>query len=125
MPKRKTDGFMAAVGSWAFIIGVLLAVFASLTGFDQGTTLLVLGLLGLLVGFLNIAEHETVPFLVATIAIMSAAGALSSALTNLLRVLPLGSELIPSVLAYVVAFVAPAAGVVAIKTIWELSKSAG
>lgn len=125
MPKKKTDEFMTKLGSWAFIIGVLLAVFASLTGFDSGQTLLVLGVLGLLVGFLNVAEHETVPFLVATIAIMSAAGALSSVLVSLLRVLPFGSGVVPAILAYVVAFVAPAAGVVALKTIWELSKSAG
>ena len=43
MPKKKTDEFMTKLGSWAFIIGVLLAVFASLTGFDSGQTLLVLG----------------------------------------------------------------------------------
>ena len=82
---------MAQIGSWSFIIGVLIAAFAGLLGLDPGFTLLALGTLGLVVGFLNISEAETVPFLVSTIAIMSAAGSLASALGNLVVILGISS----------------------------------
>ena len=120
----ESKAMMAKIGSWAFIIGVLLAAFAGVFNFDAGMTLVVLGVLGLIVGFLNISASETVPFLVATVAIMSAVGALSSALSSLLVVIPGTSNWIPVFLGNIVAFVAPAAGLVALKTIYELSKSA-
>jgi hypothetical protein len=126
MPKKKDESgaMMAQVGSYSFLVGVLLSVVAAFTGFDPSLTLVVLGVLGLVVGFLNITEAETVPFLVSTIAIMSAAGALAAALQSILRILPIGvADGVGALLAYIVAFVAPAAGLVALKTIWELSKS--
>lgn len=53
------------VGSWAFLVGLVLAVLLGLgfTGAYQATMLWVVFLLGLVVGLLNIATDEVSPFL--------------------------------------------------------------
>ena len=108
------------IGEWAFIIGIALAV---LLGFVPakytGMAILVLVVLGLLVGFLNITEKETTPFLVAAIALLATGSAADS-----LKVIPpdvLGSFLYSGV-NNIAAFVAPAAILVAVKAIWALAK---
>jgi hypothetical protein len=104
----------AKIGSWAFILGVLIAIVAGLVPAWQTPTLVwVLVILGLLVGFLNITAKETTEFLVATLALMviGSAGAI-----------PALGVIILSILANLVAFVAPAALVVAIKSIWVLAQ---
>ncbi|MBI2653265.1 hypothetical protein HYX02_00490 [Candidatus Woesearchaeota archaeon] len=108
------------MGQWAFIIGILLAV---LLGFVPenllGMATLVLVVLGLIVGFLNVTEKETTPFLIAGIALLATGNASDS-----LRVIPpdvLGSFLVGAV-NNIAAFVAPAAIVVALKAIQSLAK---
>ena len=63
------------IGSWAFILGVLIAIIAGLAAAMvveyAAMITLVLIILGLIVGFLNINDKETQPFLVATIALMA------------------------------------------------------
>ncbi len=99
------------IGWWAFAVGLVLAVIFGYSGSLGLIWLLVL--LGLVVGFLNISEKEAVTFLVASIALISAGSAAN--LTILWG--PLGG-----ILGSVVAFVAPAAIVVAIKAIYETAK---
>ena len=108
------------IGEWAFIIGIVLAV---LLGFVPaaylGMATLVLVILGLLVGFLNITEKETTPFLVAGIALLATGTASDS-----LKVIPpaaLGGFL-ASAVNNIAAFVAPAAILVAVKAIYALAK---
>ncbi len=104
----------AKIGSWAFILGVLISIVAGLIPAWQTTTLVwVLVLLGLIVGFLNITAKETTEFLVATVAllIIGSAGAI-----------PALGVVILSILANIVAFVAPAALIVALKSIWVLAQ---
>jgi len=102
------------IGSWAFILGVLISIVAGLIPAWQTTTLVwVLVLLGLVVGFLNITAKETTEFLIATVAllIIGSAGAI-----------PALGVVILSILANIVAFVAPAALIVALKSIWTLAQ---
>lgn len=104
----------AKIGSWAFILGVLISIVAGLIPAWQTTTLVwVLVLLGLVVGFLNITAKETTEFLIATVAllIIGSAGAI-----------PALGVVILSILANIVAFVAPAALIVALKSIWVLAQ---
>jgi len=104
----------AKIGSWAFILGVLIAIVAGLVPAWQTSTLVwVLVILGLIVGFLNITGKETTEFLVAalTLMIIGSAGAI-----------PALGVVILSILANIVAFVAPAALVVALKSIWTLAQ---
>ncbi|MBN1644863.1 hypothetical protein JW851_02380 [Candidatus Woesearchaeota archaeon] len=104
----------AKLGSWAFILGVLIAIVAGLVPAWQTPTLVwVLVILGLVVGFLNITGKETTEFLVAALTLMliGSAGAI-----------PALGIIILSILANIVAFVAPAALVVALKSIWILAQ---
>ncbi|MBI3027667.1 hypothetical protein HYY70_06165 [Candidatus Woesearchaeota archaeon] len=59
------------LGEWAFIIGVVLAIlFGLIPSQWEGMATLVLVVLGLIVGFLNVTEKESTPFLVAAAALM-------------------------------------------------------
>lgn len=59
---------LTKIGHWSFLGGLALSVFA---GFIQIPSLpLILFVLGLVVGFLNIKEKESVPFLVSVTALL-------------------------------------------------------
>jgi len=102
------------LGRWAVIVGIILAVLA---GFSEIPNLaIILFVLGLIVGFLNIGERESVPFLVAVIALLVIG----------LSGLQLGkaTPLVVSILNNFIAFVSAAGLVVALKQILEAVKSA-
>ena len=112
------------IGQWAFIGGVLLAiivgVFATLSENTKGTISLVLVVLGLVVGFLNITEKETTPFLVAAAALM-----LTATSVNTLKEIKMGVNLgiyLAGIVSQIAVFVAPAAVIVALKAINSLAK---
>ena len=58
----KTKG-MDIVGKWAFLAGVVLAVVLGALGPVNGTWAMVLVAIGLVVGLLNVADKEVMPFL--------------------------------------------------------------
>ena len=108
------------MGEWAFLIGFLLAVvFGFLPDTWEGKATLVLVVLGLLVGFLNISERESTPFLVAAVALMIT----GTAGTNLAVItwFGIGSKL-QAIVQNIAVFVTPAAIVVAIKAVRSLAK---
>lgn len=98
------------IGKWAFIIGVILAVLFGFVVWEP--VILILAILGLIVGFINIGTKETKEFLIATIALLvvGAAG---------LQLISVVGTYIQSILSNIVAFVAPAALVVALKTVYS------
>ncbi len=107
------------LGGWAFILGVVIAIVAGLAsaGLDAisaGYVTLALVVLGIVVGFLNIGEKEVKDFLIAAIALILVGTA------NLSAIPVLGSYLAAMVL-NISAFVAPAALVVALKAVYNLS----
>lgn len=60
---------LTIVGRWAFIIGLIISVLA---GFTEISYLMpILFILGLVVGFLNIKEKETTPFLLSVITLLA------------------------------------------------------
>jgi hypothetical protein len=102
------------IGKWAFIVGLVVAI---VMGFVEvpyaGITLLIMGLA---VGFLNIAAKETTQYLVAAIALMTGAVAMS------VTPMPgLVGDVVAKIMAAFVAFVAASALVVAVKAVIELS----
>ena len=110
-------------GHWAFILGVIIAIIAGLaTGammLDANTTswtTTILVVLGIIVGFLNISEKETQPFLITTIALML----VGTSLFYLNPLFNLGS-ILTAIMRYVLAFIAPAALIVALKAMYKLS----
>jgi len=112
------------MGQWAFIIGVIIALIvgvfsANLSPNTQGMLSLVLVVLGLVVGFLNVTEKETTPFLVAAAALM-----LTATSVDTLKSIDLGMSLgiyLAGIVSQIAVFVAPAAVIVALKAINSLA----
>jgi len=103
---------LVTIGHWALIGGLILAV---LSGFVVIPYLpVILFVLGLIVGFLNVAEKESTPFLVAviTLLLIGIAG---------LQFGKLAPVVVP-VLENFIAFVAAAGLVVALKQVIVLAK---
>lgn len=113
------------LGQWAFIIGVVLAMAiglfsANMEASTRGTLSLLLVLLGLVVGFLNVTEKETVPFLVAAAALMLTATSVAT-LQSIDFGVGLGNYL-AGIVSQIGVFVAPGAVIVAIKAIYSLAR---
>jgi len=104
---------MAQAGKWAFIVGLMIAVIGG-AGFGQSWFGWVLVLLGLIVGFMNIAGKESFRFLLASIALIVAANAVGG--------LPYVGEYATAIIANLIAFMSAAVLVVALKSLFELAK---
>jgi hypothetical protein len=104
---------MDKIGKGAFILGLVLAFLASLLP-EQMWTLWVLAVLGLVVGLLNVASKESQSFLLAAIGLVLCARSLET--------IPYVGEFATGIIANVVAFVASAVLVVAVKTVVETAK---
>lgn len=101
------------IGKWAFIIGLVIAVLAGLF-FQPDWAIWVLAILGVIVGFLNVTVEETRSFLLASIALTLSATALNT--------LPIIGTALSYVLPFVVAFVAGATIVVALKELFQTAR---
>ncbi|NQU77826.1 hypothetical protein HQ544_03965 [Candidatus Falkowbacteria bacterium] len=103
---------LTTIGHWALIVGILLAVIAGFTTVPSLTV--VLFILGLVIGFLNIKDKESTPFLIAVIALLliGVAGLQLGKLT----------DVISSILENFIALVAAAGLVVAIKEVATLAR---
>ena len=106
------------IGHWAFLIGVLVALFGGLLvhfgAISETYVQSALLMLGLVVGLLNITVKETTDFLVATIALIMAG------VVNL-RLIPYVGPLLNTLLNNVLVFVVPAAVIVALRAVWLLA----
>jgi len=121
---------MRQIGSWAFIVGILIAIIIGALSGLQATnfiawvpvevwTIITLTL-GLIVGLLNVSERETTPFLVAVIALGSA-GALGAAFTSLFPYFEQLGSVIANILVNIASFAVPAGVVVALKAFYNLA----
>jgi len=113
-------------GDLAFTIGVIIALLAGIAAVAVGINSqtagiigLVLVILGLIVGFMNVKEKETVPFLVAAVALMLTSGVGWAYLNSILSI----GTYVQAILGYIGIFVAPAAVIVALKSVFALAKS--
>ena len=104
----------ATTGKWAFIIGLVIAVLAGLF-FQPDWAIWVLAILGVIVGLLNITVEDTRGFLLAAIALTLSATALNT--------LPVVGKALSLTLPFVVAFVAGAMIVVALKELFQTARS--
>ena len=102
------------IGHWIFLIGILVAIIAGFVAIPYLATVLIVA--GLVVGVLNITSGEVQEFLIASIALL-AVGAAG------LGTVALVGRVVESILKNMVVFVAPAALVVALKSIWALARS--
>ena len=106
------------IGEWAYLVGLVLAlVFGFIeAGSWQGILTLVLVIAGLVIGFLNITEKETTPFLIASVALIATG-------TADLTIIPAVGQWLQNIVDNIAVLVTPAAIVVALKTIKSLAKS--
>jgi hypothetical protein len=116
------------VGSWAFILGVVIAVIVGLVGafVALGTAGpwigLVLVILGFVVGFINISAKELNDFLTAAIALMLV-GLASGALSTIDAMILGGFPILSGMVTNIGIFVAPAALIVSLKAVLNLARS--
>ena len=108
------------VAHYAFFVGLVVAIVAGLFArqFPRVLTpevlVTTLVLLGFLVGLFNLTAKETMPFLVASIALMLAG------IVNL-SLIPAVGFLLRDILSNIVVFVVPGAIILGMKTIWKLA----
>jgi hypothetical protein len=103
----------ATIGKWAFILGLVIAVLAGLF-FQPSWAIWVLAILGVIVGFLNVTVEDTRGFLLAAIALTLSATALNT--------IPIVGMAFSLILPFVVAFVAGAMIVVALKELFQTAR---
>ena len=113
-----------SIGGYAFLAGAILAVIAAVFGSMVAAwtpmIALLLVILGLIVGFMNVSDKEVDRFLIAAIALL-AAGTVNLGVIDLF-ISPLGT-ILQSIVRYVAVFVAPAALIVALKSIMDIARS--
>ena len=118
---KSADNSLQSIGSWAFLLGAVVAVITGAVSPDNtnATITSFLVLLGLIVGLLNITTKETNSFLLASVALVLVSGL---GITVFQDVVSIGVYL-ASVLTKILVFVVPATIVVALKSIFALGKS--
>lgn len=106
------------IGSWAFLIGVIIAVLLGLFGAKMGagsTTLVtILVVVGLIVGLCNVADKEVTPFLFSGAVLIIAGGMGSQLMANV--------PFVNSILAALLAIFVPATIIVAVKNVFALAR---
>ena len=112
MPKKRQK---SSVGSWAFLIGVVLALILGVMGNISQGWLVALVIIGLIVGLLNITENEAEPFMIAGI-VLIIASAFGQGVVN---TIPSLSRILEALL---VIFV-PATIIVAIKHVFSMARN--
>ena len=104
------------IAHYVFFVGLLVAIIAGLFRNLLAPEVLVttLVILGFLVGLFNLTAQETIPFLIAAIALMLAG------IVNLGLIPGVGLYL-RSILSNIVVFVVPGAILMGLKTVWKLA----
>ncbi|MDP3882389.1 MAG: hypothetical protein Q8Q31_05925 [Nanoarchaeota archaeon] len=111
MAKAETGNL---IGSWAFLIGVVLAVVLGAFGDITQGVLITLVIIGLIVGLLNVADKEVTPFLLSGAVLIIAA---SFGQEQMSAVRAFGS-----ILQALLAIFVPATVIVAIKNVFSLAR---
>jgi hypothetical protein len=132
---------MEDIARWAYVLFVVIAIIAGLAvgymaytaepnssaGFGDasvadthGWVILIMLILGIIIGLTSITTKEVTPFLIATIALVVAYTAdVWSPLGNITWLLYYWAT---GILSYIVAFAAPTAVIIAIKSVFAMAK---
>ncbi len=107
------------ISGWAFLIGVVLAVLfgvlgSAVFGSSASFILPLLIIIGLVVGFLNVADSETTPFLMSG-AVLIIASAFGSEILG-------GVSYVAPVFEALMAIFVPATVIVAIRNVFRIAK---
>ncbi len=112
-------GTMERIGVWSFLAGLVIVIIAALAWPGNTTVIWILGVLGIIVGLINISDKETMLYLVAAIALLAGASGLIDVVTKA----GIATGFVTNFLHGITVFVAPGAVVVAVKAIFEIAKS--
>jgi len=108
-------------GSILFGVGILISLIAGFLSLGPSATKVVIGtliILGIIVGILNIKNEEVVEFLVASFTLVILLGPFLGLVSqNFIQ-----AEAISKIFGYIVAFIVPAAIIVALKAIFLVAK---
>ncbi|HRZ85562.1 MAG TPA: hypothetical protein P5277_02165 [Candidatus Paceibacterota bacterium] len=112
------------IGSWAFLIGVVIALvlgiyYGYINKEINSLGILVLVIIGILVGFLNISGKEVTPFLLSG-AVLIIASNLGQALLSTTS--GMTGNILSAILIALLAIFVPSTIVVAIKNVFALAK---
>lgn len=115
MPKK----MYGTLGAYAFLLGVIgagiLGLLEYLGIYSPHTAVLwLLALAGLLIGLINIAKNEAVPYMVSAIML--------GGVVTVFAFLPLVGDMLNAIFSMILIPVGIGAGVVAVKTIYKTSK---
>lgn len=102
------------IGSWAFLLGVILAIVLGVLGPFNATWIMILVVIGLIVGLLNVSSNETQSFLWSGAVLIFAAYAGGSAIQSI--------GMLYGVLQAMLAIFVPAVIIVAIKNVFSLAR---
>ena len=115
---KKHVNVVQKVGSWAFIVGLIIAIIAGFWPLGPTMTT-VLIVLGLIVGFLNVTGKETNSFLFATLVLV----VMTSLGGQLLASIKFVGPMLQSIFTAMMLFIVPAALIVALKAIYTLAEA--
>lgn len=137
-----TSGIMTKVGSWAFIIGVIIALIVGLLQASSleagdgieffktdngGLVAWALAVIGAIIGILAVLGRGTITakevpgFLIAGIGLLLM-GSVFTGITNVYPLTPWIGSLLSGLSLSLSIFVAPVVGILAIKAIWDMGK---
>ena len=114
------------VGAWAFSIGVILAIIAGIFQSYMelpGSSIIYLLLVvaGIIIGFANAGDKNSVTFLLAALALVIVSGQANQTLQFISNLSPVLSSMIKILNALLVMFI-PATVIVALKTVFSVAK---
>lgn len=119
MVRKHIQKYQSHWVSILFVVGLLVAFFASFFKVGPETQRVLFGILmfiGLVVGFFNITSKEAVPFLVGVIALMSMYPPFVSGLAQTFGLQNEGLRILGTLYNYLAALVVPAGFLVALRT---------
>lgn len=109
------------IGAIAFFAGMLLAIIGGGVSRDNGTIVLILIIMGIIIGLFNITGREMIPFLVAAIALVVVGSAVRpfSPLDDVIDGL---GRVLNGMVAYIAVLMTPAAIINAVRVVWSLAQ---
>lgn len=103
------------IGSWAFLIGVILALLLGLLNVMSVTWIYVLIAIGIIIGLLNVADQEVQPFLMSGVVLIIASALGQTVTAQVPR--------LDGMLQALLAIFVPATIIVAIKNVFSIAKN--
>ena len=109
------------IGAWGFMVGVVLAVIMGLFGFQSSWAYILLVVLGLVIGFVNVTDKDSINFLLASLALVIVGGLGNNTLIFISNISPILNVLSNVMSSLLVLFV-PATVIVALKTVFSIAR---